>query len=102
MQKKCRTGNRMVTLSLLIVASGTVDVLSDISIRMEMPCFLESTEQHTTEQSNSSRLITKEIILIDSKHKHVKVILSKSIIEFYVLYFRLSKYCFKLSKISIL
>jgi hypothetical protein len=35
------------------------DVLADIGIRMEMPCFLRGAKQHTTEESNSSRLVTK-------------------------------------------
>lgn len=52
-----------------------------------MSCFLRGTKQHTTEESNSSMLITKVVILIDLKHKHVKVILWKSIIELYGLYF---------------
>lgn len=64
----------------------SADVLSDIGIRMEMPCFLRGTKQHTTEESNSSRLITKVEFLIDSKHKYVKLIWFKFIIELYALY----------------
>ena len=36
------------------------DVLADLGIRMEMPCFLaRGCKQHSTEESNSSRLVTK-------------------------------------------
>lgn len=36
------------------------DVLADLGIKMEMPCFLaRGSKQHSTEESNSSRLITK-------------------------------------------
>lgn len=65
----------------------SANVLSDIGIRMEMPCFLRGTKQHTTEESNSSRLITKVECLIDSKHKYVKLIWFKFIIELYALYY---------------
>lgn len=60
-----------------------------------MQCFLRGTVQHRTEESNSFRLITnlKVVILIHSKHKHVKVVFSKSIIELCVLFFLLYKYC---------
>lgn len=50
----------------------SADVLSDIGIRMEMPCFLRGTKQHTTEESNSSRLITKVRWVVVSANGRIK------------------------------
>uniref|UniRef100_K1RG30 Uncharacterized protein n=1 Tax=Magallana gigas TaxID=29159 RepID=K1RG30_MAGGI len=50
----------------------SANVLSDIGIRMEMPCFLRGTKQHTTEESNSSRLITKVRWVVESANGRIK------------------------------
>ena len=40
------------------------EVLSDLGVKMEMPAFLsKGSKQHSTEESNSSRLVTKVLLL---------------------------------------
>ncbi|XP_062598202.1 uncharacterized protein LOC134259614 [Saccostrea cucullata] len=48
-------------------------VLADLGIRMEMPCFLaKGSKQHSTEESNCSRLITKVRWVVESANGRLK------------------------------
>ncbi|XP_062596761.1 uncharacterized protein LOC134258244 [Saccostrea cucullata] len=50
----------------------STDILADIGIRMEMPSFLKGAKQHSTEESNSSRLITKVRWVVESANGRIK------------------------------
>lgn len=69
-QNSCSFGFILYTLNklikeddIMIVDCGFLDsagVLSELGINMEMPSFLQKGQkQHTTEEANNSRLITK-------------------------------------------
>ncbi|XP_062619706.1 uncharacterized protein LOC134281247 [Saccostrea cucullata] len=49
------------------------EVLGDIGVNMEMPCFLQrGTSQHTTQEANQSRLITKVRWVVESANARLK------------------------------
>lgn len=61
---------------IMIVDCGFLDsagVLSELGINMEMPSFLQKGQkQHTTEEANNSRLITKIRWVVESVNARIK------------------------------